>query len=257
MARSFQFGSLALSSGNYRVTATDAFSAPDVENKAIDMARTDGTKEVFSRYRDRSISVEGYITTASESAADTALDVLKAFMKTLDNLDVGYAGGTRRWNCRFTNLQITRNAEDINQMLYRATFYSPKPYAKDTTSTYLYNAAVTSGSNSLAVSVAGSYPATPIFTLTINSISPSGPKTITIGNPAESSYLAITGSFIAGDVITIDTNPESRSVKHNGVVIPSTGPFPAWAPGSGTLSVTDTATARNITVSAPYPPRYI
>lgn len=257
MARSFVFGPLSLSSGSYRVTGTDAFSAPDVEAKAIEMARTDGTKEVFSRYRERSINVEGYITANTESLADTALDVIKAYMKTLNNLDVGYAGGTRRWSCRFTNLQITRNAEDITQMLYRATFYSPKPYASDTTSAYLYNAAITSGSNSLAISVLGSYPATPIFTLTINSISPSGANTIVIGNPAESSYLSITGNFVAGDIITIDSNPESRSVKINGVVVPTSGPFPAWAPGSGTLSITDTATSRNITVSAPYPPRYI
>lgn len=259
MARSFIFGPLTLSSGNYRVTAADVFSAPDVEAKAIELARTDGTKEVFSRYRDRTLTLEGLIkpTTQTEAAADAALDVLKTYMKTLDNLDVGYNGGTRRWRARFTNLQITREAHDITVMGYRASFYAAKPYANDTTSATLYSGTVTLGSNSLGITVNGSYPASPVFVLTIGSISPSGANTIIIGNPAESSYLSITGNFVATDVITIDTNPETRGVQLNGVPIPTTGPFPAWAPGPGTLSVADTATSRSITVLATYPPRYI
>ncbi len=256
-ARTFAFSTITLSAGNYRVTGTDAFSNPEREINAIQMARTDGAIAVFERFKDRTINLDGIITTSSSANADAALDALKALVNAkYGNLDIGWgSSSTRRWNAILKNLIISRNEGDISRMGYSAQFYCPKPYATDTTSSTMINQAVTSTTNSIGVTIAGSYPASPLFTLTINSIAPSGAIEITLGNSAENRSIKVNANFVAGDVLVIDS--DNNKVTLNGATVPFSGAFPIWVPGSGTIQVSDTATSRNITVLGTYPPRYL
>lgn len=257
---SFAILGLDLQSGDFRVTDTDAFGSAERDIKALQLAREDGAVAVFKRFKDRNINVNGYIKSTDKASAEASLDQLKTLVASanLGNLDVGYRNGIRRWNVLNANIIIGRSGQDISYIPYSMQFYSPKPYATDnTTSNIITPATLTTGSNYLAAAVLGSYPAQPVFTLTVNSISPTiSSVDIIIGNSAEGRYLTIRGIRTAGDVITVDC--QNKQLFINGVLtLPYGGQFPLWAPGPGTVEVSDTASTRNISISDSYPPRWL
>ena len=257
---SFAVLGLDLQSGYFRVTETDAYGSAEREIKAVQLAREDGAVAVFKRFKDRNITVSGYIKAPDKDTAEASLDQLKTLIASanIGALDVGYRSGYRRWNVLNANIIVGRAPQDISYIPFSLQFYSPKPYATDgTTASLITPAVLTTGSNYLSAAVVGSYPAQPVFTLVVNSISPTiSSVDIIIGNSAEGRYLTIRGIRTAGDVITIDC--ENKQLYINGVLtLPYGGQFPLWAAGPGTVEVSDTASSRNISISDGYPPRWL
>lgn len=257
MSKPFAFAGLDLTTGNYRVLSTNAFSNPEREIKAIELARADGSEAVFKRYKERAITLDGLIKGTSSSDVETTLDTLKTYLNRSGPLDIGYKSGIRRWQCEMQNFIVSREATDINQMAVSYSFYSKKPYSVDTTSANLASTTITAATNSISVTGQGSYPSLPIYTLTINAISATSTiLNLVISNHTESRYLTITRSNpVAGDVIVI--NCLDSSVTYNGIAMRARGRFPIFAPGSGTLGISDDAVSRNISVDAPYDLRFL
>lgn len=259
MGKSFSFAGLDISSGFYRITETDVFSNPDREVKAIELARADGSEAVFDRYKDRSITMAGIIKNTTSDLVEAQLDTLKQYVQATGALDVGYAGGIRRWpNTKLQNLIVTRDAGDITQMGVSYNFYAPKAWALDTTQGQLVTnpTTITAASNSYAVNVAGSYPALPIYTFTINSISVTSSWVLILSNTAESRFLTITiPAPAAGGVLVVDC--VNTLVTYNSTPVRATGRYPVFAPLSGTLGISDNGAARNLTLAAPYDKRYL
>ncbi len=254
----FSFAGLDLSSGNYRIQDTNAFSNPDREVKAIELARSDGSEAVFKRYKERHITMNGLIKGSSSDDVEAVLDNLKLYLDRVGVLDIGYRGGIRRWpNAIMENAIVSRAGSDINQMGISYSFFVPKPWALDTTSAALATATITAPSTSISVNVAGSYPALPVYTLTINTISPNNNMlNLVISNQAESRYLTISRQNpLAGDVIVIDC--VKGEVRYNGIAIRATGRFPVFAPLGGTLVITHDAVALNMGLLSPYDKRFL
>ncbi len=257
MGRLFDFTGFVLSTAPYAVLGTDAFSGPEREIISKELARADNAVAVFRRYRSRIINLNGEVTTNTSDAADLLQDTLK--LKTLfapkGFLNIGYAGGTRKWPAECTNCFITRTAQDISRFTYSMQFFADKAYATDGTTGTLLNTTITAA-NPFAVSVIGTFMALPQLTLTINSVSAAGPVDIIIGNPDSSEYLTIPQrTLTAGDTITIDSDNEQ--VFHNSTLVAASGYFPGWAPGNGSLEYSDTASARNISIVGSYEKRYL
>lgn len=257
MGKTFTFAGLDLSSGSYRVMATNAFSNPDREIKAIELARADGSEAVFKRYKDRNITIDGLIKGTSSNDVESILDTLKTYTGRSGALDIGYITGIRRWQAELQNFIVSRDSSDITQMGISYSFYSPKAWAVDTTSADIVTATLTASSTSISVNASGSYPALPVYTLTLNAISTaSGVLNLTISNAVESRYLTISiPSPVATDVIVIDC--VKAEVRYNGIAIRAVGRFPIFAPGSGTLGISDDAVSRNISIDGPYDLRFL
>lgn len=259
MGRSASFNSFDLQGVPFRMISTDAFSAPEKEIIKEELARSDNAVAVFRRYKSREINLSGLIVDSSSDLVDTDIDLikLKVMFAQKSNLDIGWAGGFRRWGAECKNLIITRSNTDVSRAGYDVQFFCEEAFATDGTSSDLLGAStVTITDNGfIYFSAQGTALAMPVFQLTINSIT-AGPIDIIIGNPASGEYITIAGrSYIAGDVLTIDTH--AKKIFHNATQLPGSGYFPAWPPGSGSFEYSDSAAARNISVASPYDKRYL
>lgn len=258
-ARAVSLEGLDLQAGNFRVTNTDAFSSPKKEITLIELARDDGARNVFERFTQRDIGVEGYINSSTSDDADASVDLLKTYLNRKDlELKIGFAGGSRIWTVAFQELAIGKNTNDPTYYSWTGKFLAPKPFAIDETSssTLASESALTAATSIIAVDGEGTYLVVPEIVITINSIDPDDSDvSITVSNPATSRSMTITQTLQAGDVITLDCF--NKVIYLNSAVIPGVGNFPTWLPSAGTLEVSDTATTRNIDVSATYRKRYL
>lgn len=258
--RGVEFNAFDLQADPYRVVDTDAFSGPQREIIFKELARTDNAVSVFRRFKSRDITLQGVINGASSDAVDQAIDdlKLKLLLAAQGNLDIDWAGGIRRWRAECKNVIISRASGDLSRAAFNAQFFCEKSFATDGQAlAELLDETVTSGDIPYSVSPGGTYMASPVFTLTINSIDPDDSAVaITIGNPISSEYLTIPDrTYGAGDELII--NCDTREVLHNSVPVASEGDFPAWAPGNGSVEYSDDATTRNISLLGEYEKRFM
>jgi phage-related protein len=238
------YNNLALHSGPYNVTDYDGYGMPEVEIKSIDLARNDGGVQTNTRLGSRTLTVSGQIKTLTKANLITAIQQLKAYMyQTKGQLKVTDEDGvTRTFEATPQRVSVTRQRGGATQAAYSVQFFAPKPYSTSGIVTLL-NSTITASPVNLGISVLGSYPASPIITLTINSIT-AGVQTITISNDAIDRNIKITNTFVAGDVIVIDT--ATKNVYLNTLKVNYKGAFPKWLVGGGSIAYTDTASARNV-----------
>lgn len=95
----------------------------------------------------------------------------------------------------------------------------------------------------------------PTFEITINTVTNGSTPSIEIENGLN--VLTISQSVSGGDVILIDTDPETMSVKINGEMVDLSGSFPFIADPNSIIYIRDTFSARNIDIEVSNNPRYI
>lgn len=254
--RAVVFEALDMQTANILTTQTDAFSAPPRSISSAELARFDGAVELFRRYGSRNISLSGWLVEDSITSNDELMDQLKLYLNRTGNLDIGFAGGTRRWYGTMQNVVINQDNGEVSKAQWSAQLFCANPFATDTTSAELFNVTTTDGSKIQGLSALGTAYAIPVIEVTITAISPNNSDvTMTFGNPGESRLLSITRTFTAGDTITI--NPLTGQVFHNTTLVEADGQFPIWVPGSGTFEYGDTAATRNVTIVATYEKRFL
>ena len=257
MARAVTLDGLDLQSGYFRIVETDAFNAPPKAVDIIDLARKDGARAVFEKFKDRKINLTGYIQADTEDNADGALDQLKSYVtrRGLD-LKLAYRGSFRKWRVNVENLQTARKNTDVSRMPFNIGLVAPNPFAVDETTTNLVRQSGITSSVNIPVVAGGSYFALPITVITINSIKPDDDyATLSIGNAIENTYMDVRGIFEAGDVITIDS--ENEIIYKNSEVIEGDGNWPIWSPTGGTFEFTFDATSINVDIDSDYYRRWL
>lgn len=253
----FDFADLALSSGNYRVTETDAFGAPQKEQTIIDLARRDGSVKVFERLDSRTINVAGIIRADDRLALKAAMDTLKNLLNLgTKTLRVTEEGEYREWQASVSNVVVNRSASDITRATYSIQFFSEEPFAVDGDSDELVNANVTDSSGNFGFIVEGTYKGMPTIEITVNDMDPDDSDVIiTLLNPATSQEFLITGRFTAGDVITIDT--KTGLIFKNADSITGEGQIPQWIPGAGSLEYSDNSISSDVDILVSNNRRYL
>lgn len=252
------FAGVDLSSGQFTVTETDAFSAPDKTTKIIELARRDGSVQVFEKFNSRTIEVAGYVKAPSGLELRAAMDQLKRLLLSpKSSLTLTEDGYPMTWDqTKMRGLKIARDRNQVTYGTWSAEFFSQQPFGVDGVSDTWFNQSYTGPTQSVAFNVNGTYPGYPIIDITITSINPNDSETtIVFGNPATSQMLEITRIFKNGDIISVDTL--NRRVFIGTELISPDGQFPAWVPGAGTFEISDLATTRNINIKAVAPRRYL
>jgi phage-related protein len=249
---SLAFGATDISTGDYIVTGTDAFSAPKKKSEIVQLARRDGSVKLYDRLEGRSILVEGTIVSDDPAALRASMDALKALLLVGERaLRITEDGSYREWgSAELANINVSREAQALTYAAFSAEFYSGDPFAIDgVTDTLVNQAAHTAATGAFAITAGGTYYAAPDITITLTAISPTNSDVnIVVGNPATSQYLTLSETWAAGDVITIDTL--NKKAYRNANLIDAEGQFPLWLPGSGTFEYSDTATSRTVAISA-------
>lgn len=257
MARAFTLDGLDLQAGYFRVVDSDIFSAPPKDIDLIELARKDGAKAVFERFGSKPINLTGYIQTPDSDTYDEAEDQLKSFVNRRNlSLQAGYRGSTREWTVNAKSLQITKNNTDVSRSVYNISLIAPNPFGKDLTETTLVDESGLTSATNIPVVAGGSFFAQPLIVITINSINPDDSDvTISVGNAIENTYMDITETFVAGDVITIDSFNEI--IYKNSTIIEGDGLFPVWAPTGGSFEFSFDATTIDVDILATYYKRWL
>jgi hypothetical protein len=250
-------GELNLTTGDYRVSDTDAYSPAQAQVKTVELARADGNVQLLDRLQGRTINMSGTINTDTSLNLREAMDTLNVFLLESGKLRMTEDGNYREWTAKLANIVIRRGAQELTRATWSAQFISEKPYAESGYTDELINSTgITAASSTLPLTVYGSYPAYADITITINDIDPdTSDVTFYIENQATGQQLAITGTFVAGDTITINTL--RRLIFHNSTLVNGEGDYPIWFNGAGNLVLSDSATTRDVDILVENTRRYV
>lgn len=254
----FDFASIDLMTGQYRTSQTDAWGAPKKDAQVIQLARAHGSIQVFERLMSKTINASGYIRADDGAQLRDAIERLNSLLLVGPQpLRITEEGAYREWTARLQNVNIARDRTQVTYATWSAEFFSEKPFAVDgNTDTIVNVTGITTDSYNAFFTSQGSFPGYPVILITLTGIEPNNSDvTVTIGNPATSQFLDFTDTFADGDVISIDTL--TRRCFKNTTPISPEGEFPAWIPGSGTMSYSDTGTSRSVAILATQERRFM
>jgi len=258
--KSFIFKGFDLQAYPYKtVQATNLYDAPKVDNTSFELARSDGSVTVASRYASKNFTLSGNIQVTTTADLEGAIDALKlALLNQTGDVVASWGAGFRYFTAKCLNVLITRGQADATRCTWSAQFLMDQPFSTDNITRDLITAVTGNTAGSLTVSTSnfGTHPANPLILLTLTDINPNNADvTITIGNPATNDTMSFTSRFADGDVITMDTL--KKQIFKNSTLLPGIGNFPSWAPGSGLLTYSDTGASRTISMTAQYIARFI
>jgi hypothetical protein len=235
----------------------DHESLPEKDAKIYAMAHAHKSSIPIVNYPRRVIRAEGTLLGTSISNLDSLIDTFKGYFTGKDkNLDVDYAGGTRRYIATVARLEIDR-PKGLTHAEFEIEWWCTSPWGQATSNTTANNSTnITTQTANYAHTYIGTAPVQyPVITITIDS-GTGLDGYLTIKNQANNQGITIIGqTFVATDVIEIDT--KNRTVKKNGVEIDFIGSFPELSPGSRTLVYADGFTTRQYDITVAYLPLYL
>ena len=234
---SVQFDSTELQNSSYVPKSVKHDSAPDRELEIIQLAREDGGVLASEKYGSKTIVIEGVLKASTRSAFETLCDSFKELMSRRNkNLDIGYAGSTRRYIAYARSVVIERDFFHLLFAPYRVEFVVPLGVGKDTAATAAMNAVSADPPYSGSVVLAGTAEQKPIITLTIGA-GWSLAYGIKFENTDTDEECIITrpAGFAAADELIIDC--ESKKVTLNAVEIPFYRVLPSFRIGSNAIGI--------------------
>lgn len=237
MATSITLNSVALNSGNNRVTRILHDSAPVMDINALEINRRDGAQLISTNFKPKEIEIEGWITNTTQALLEDAIDDLKRDVcKSNINLDIAYAGSTRRYVVTENGFSITREGFDLTKVRYSLSLLCLTPFAlSPTEQEALSVVGITSASYQTTITVDGSAPPEPTINYTIDN--PSNLGTIVLLNNTTGKQIEVGTAFGSGDILSI--NCEDKTVTRNGSQsIEFEGVFPEFDLGINTLTTT-------------------
>lgn len=245
------YNGTSIQTNNILVNSIDYDSIPAKTSSQFALARSHRSAITASYYQSKLITIGGTIIGTSVADAESRADAFKAAMNpaaNTANLDIDYNGSTRRFAVTVQMCALTRT----NAMFaigYSLQFVALDPFGTNTTSTTLINAAAISASPSTqSPTFIGNFiEQYPVITYTLTSFTGSATNTIYFKNNTTGQQISIARTWTAADVLVIDTF--NRTVTVNGVATDYDGVFPPFAPGAGSLIVTDNFTTRAATIT--------
>jgi len=252
------YDSVSLQTTDYKIESVldSLHSLPARSISSFPVARSNKSIITSSEYNARTITLVGFIDdTTSEASLQGKVDTLKSIAavgKMNKNLDIEYAGGTRRFLATVSDIQIKKDVSS----LYRFTiqFLCSNPFGYATSQTSVSNAAVTTSPKSIVTVITGTAPPFDA-TITIEVNTETDLTEIVVQNTNNGDEFTITRAFTAGDIIIAAFS--SKTILVNGSEFDYVGIVPEFESGSNTWTVTSTSTAHDIDITLDYSPTYL
>ena len=219
---------------------TQEIDHESIDGKSLDLqklASRDGAKLLSANFNPRLIRLRGYIKGTSQSNLESNIDDFKEVLNaTTKNLDIGYAGGTRRYVCDMARITLIRLHYNITYAEWEAEFICAKtPFGKplDTTSMeYSLTSLATAWGSFVAT---GNYKPKPLIIITFTEVA--GVNTVRVRNATTGDWIEVEKSseYANGNIIRIDC--DNYTVTINGVANDYAGFFPQFLPEGNDLRV--------------------
>ena len=205
----------------------------------LKIAGRDGVIITSDSFDQKVIEVGGVVKADTQAALETAIDALKELLsRRQKNLDVDYAGGTRRYVATAVNTEdvVDRDHYHNGFAPFLIHFLVPKGTGTGLERQDNNFSGITAWNYANDLTIEGKYPPEPVITITLTDAGTC--DTVTFRNITTNTTIsasATTGDFADGDIITIDCG--ERSVKLNGVEHSFSGVFPDFALGANDFVV--------------------
>lgn len=230
---------------------------PDKIAELYAIADANGSSIPAINYPSRRIPFGGAIKGSTIADLASRIDSFKGYFNGKDkNLDIGYAGTTRRYIATLNALSI-KQIENTLFAKFTGEFICTKPFGVETSATSITNTLNhTSATLNMTPTIGGSAPYQyPLITITIDALTGTGDY-IQITNDNNGQDMLVFGlGLTAGDVVEIDCF--ARTVKVNGDIVDYTGTFLELEPGANSLTYTDGFTTRTVDIVISYFKRYL
>ncbi|KKN17879.1 hypothetical protein LCGC14_0961380 [marine sediment metagenome] len=136
MAKAVTFDSTSLQNVNRITKSLGHDSATDRDLEILQLARDDGGILVSEHYGSKMFQVDGIIKASSQANLETEIDTFKELLsRKAKNLDIEYAGNTRRYVAYARNVFINRDFFHVNFAPYTIEFVVPSGLGVNTAST--------------------------------------------------------------------------------------------------------------------------
>jgi hypothetical protein len=218
------------------------------------ISTTDINKFVESYVSNKNIVYTGYIKGTNDSDAEAKLDELKQsiVINGVADLDIGYAGGVRRYRAVVQNIEVTGETPALDVKDITITFATVEPLGFDTTSQVI-NYLGETGSPTKTITFSGTYYALPTYTITVDT--ENNLTGISIKSVETNQEIIIQQNYNAGDVVEVNTR--DKIVSYNGNSVDYFGIFPLVNQGLNNITFSATSTSHTIDIEIEYIPRYL
>ncbi|HBI50261.1 MAG TPA: hypothetical protein DDY21_00205 [Candidatus Moranbacteria bacterium] len=229
----------------------------DVATQEVDVQKIARTNEsVFLRknYGTRVMKMKVIVKDTTSANLDSRLDIVRQTVEASGkNLDIDYAGGTRRYVCTGFIKGIDRR---LTWAIIEIEFQCYQAFGEDTSSTTESFLDKTTNPYADDIEIGGSANAQPDIQITINSLTAADEKFIQLKNTDNGDYIKVSANdWAADDVIIISTR--NATVSRNGTIVEYLGIMPEWIPGDNNWEYTDDFDARQVDIQFSYKKRYL
>lgn len=239
---------------------TNVIDHTDIPEKMAELyaiADANGSSIPSINYPSKKISIAGVIRGSTQDDLDSRIDTFKGYFNGKDkNLDIDYAGTTRRYIATANGISIKRLQKAL-WAEFAIEFICTKPFGEETSATVITNTSnYTSATLNMTPTIGGSAPyQLPVFTITIDALTGTGDY-VQITNDNNGQAMVVYGLGLeAGDVVVIDC--ANRTVTVNGDLVDYDGVFLELEPGANSLTYTDGFATRTVDILANYYKRYL
>lgn len=255
MSKSISFNSYDLQTSTV-VTTDIQFLDVQKEVNIPNIGYSDQSVFIESFLSPKTVTIEGYIKDTTVSATEALLDTLKQNVVTnsISNLDIEYAGGTRRFQGICQSVKILDANSSFNVLNWEMDINLREHFGIATSSTTTSYTSVSSGSSTKTINFAGTLYPRPIYTITINT--ETDLTEILIKSVSNNTEIAVNRAFTAGDELIVNTETGNVLI-NSGYYDDWTGIFPIPTFGSNDILFTFVSTAHNVDIDVEYTARYL
>lgn len=234
---SIKYDTTELVNATYVPRRTNHESAPERIIDSMKLARQDGEAVIDDVLDKKFITIEGILIGSSQSDLETKIDSFKELIYRKDkNLDIDFAGGTRRYVCRAVSLDFDRDHFNLTHVPYKIVFLVPSGIGKDTSETTAQDQNnIVATSTAKVVAFTGSYDPKPRHKIIVNTRG--NADVVRITNTDTSEYIEVDlDGFSGADYLEIDQ--ENKTVKKNGTTnLEYRGKFPTAIIGNNNYTL--------------------
>jgi len=254
MSSTITYNSYNLQTANIITEKILHTSAPSNEVLLQRKVRRDGSVLMSNYWTQKRIQLTGHILGSSVSDLDSKIDTLKQnLVGENQNLDIGYAGGTRRYIATLDSLTIDREHFHTSWVPFALEFICADPFGRATSSTQETLTGQTSSPFTKVFTMGGSIGAYPVITLDFTT--GDNVTAVKIENETTGDYITITRSFSNGESLEVDC--DNLTVEVDSSAVDFTGVFPEFVVGSNSLKITVTGTPFDIDLDITYTNLYL
>lgn len=235
MTVSITLNNVNINTGNTTVRTVQHDSMPKIFINSLKPTRQDGEKLINTKLSSKIITIEGTVKGDDQDTYESNLDTLKDnFNIERKNLDIEYAGATRRYSVTLRSFTTIRDFFNVSFANYTAMFVVETGYGTDTAITQAATGnALDDTLTSFAVNYGGTHTPYPLARFVIDTVG--NLDSIAYKSVQSGEEISASTAWADGDQLVIDS--EQRTFLLNGSLIDFSGEFPKFVRGDDTVQL--------------------